>query len=87
MDLTKLIIDELKMKKNDLAQKLKELGLNNRDFSILETVKPDCFNLVSSGKYFIVFYVDDRGNKLYESTFCSFDAAAKYIILLIKSML
>lgn len=75
------------MDKDLLEKKLTDLGLSNRDYSILGIERPDCFHILSSGKDYLVYYIDDRGNKLYESTFYSFSLAAEYLLLLIKSMI
>lgn len=59
-----------------------------RDYSILNEVKPDCFNLIESitTNGFTVFYLDDKGNKEHQIDLYSFNDASEYLILLIKSL-
>jgi hypothetical protein len=82
--------NELSRMKTDI-QNLKEdlikLELDNNEFSILDKEMPDCFNLVESlGNGFIVFYMDERGNKTYKLELNSFKDAGEYLIALIKKM-
>ena len=73
------------MNLKELDEELKKLEVDNRGFSLLpaEGPLPDRINLILSGSYYCVFYLDERGNKNYESTLHDFDSAAKYLLALI----
>lgn len=59
--MTEIEFNKLKPKIEKLKDDLNNIGLENNEFSILEEIKPDCFNLTESkGNGFLVFYLDER---------------------------
>lgn len=85
--MTKNELSQLKPDIQNLKEDLVKLELDKNEFSILDKETPDCFNLVESlGNGFIVFYMDDRGNKMYKLELNSFKDAGEYLIALIKKM-
>lgn len=78
----------MEITKQKLIIELKNLGLESRDFSILNDEKPDCFNLLENktGNGYSVYYLDERGNYQYSQNFTVFCDAADYIKTLVKSL-
>ncbi len=76
-----------KINKLSLLNQLELSVGNNVSFSILENEKPDAFHIEkSNSENFIVFYLDDRGNRQYETICSSFEEASKFLLELIKSL-
>lgn len=78
--------DCLKIKK--LKERIENLRVGDINFSILDRELPDhfCLSRIPYNDNFSIFYLDDRGNKLFESEYDTFEKASEELLKLIKSM-
>ena len=67
------------MDKTELKEKLDLLGINEKFYSLSGTLLPDRVILYNSYEKWLVFYLDERGNRNDEQTFYSENEACQYI--------
>lgn len=72
------------MNKRELKKELSKLGINKGYYSLNGYELPDCTILAKSSGEWIVFYVDDRGNRRSEKHFLSEDEACSHLLKILK---